>query len=110
ISSKFLDGYLNSLDPQHMDFFQSDVAEFEQYRTNLNRLTLTRQGVADVKPAYDIFARFLEHRAQHIAYAEALLNKEKFQFISDEQVVLNRHEMPYPKNLDEARTLWRQRL
>src|SRR5437868_5967799 len=35
ISSKFLDKYLNALDPAHLLFFQSDLAEFEKWRTKL---------------------------------------------------------------------------
>ena len=40
VSSQFLDPYLETLDPQHIHFTQADLAEFEPYRTNLNRLTL----------------------------------------------------------------------
>ncbi len=37
VSSKFLDRYLESLDPQHLHFLQSDLDEFERYRTSLAR-------------------------------------------------------------------------
>src|SRR4051812_25456214 len=62
ISSKFLDEYVNTLDPRHMHFLQSDIAEFEHYRTNLNRLMVAyrpQSQIADVRPAYEIFNRFL---------------------------------------------------
>src|ERR1041385_1663213 len=36
ISSKFLDRYLEALDPQHLHFTQQDLADFEHFRTNLN--------------------------------------------------------------------------
>src|SRR5579863_5046189 len=36
VSSKFLDRYLESFAPQHLHFLQSDLADFEIYRTNLN--------------------------------------------------------------------------
>src|ERR1041385_3521512 len=32
LSSQFLDLYLESLDPQHLHFLQSDIAQFEHYR------------------------------------------------------------------------------
>ena len=38
-SSKFLDRYLETLDPQHLHFTQEDLAEFERYRTRLDNLT-----------------------------------------------------------------------
>src|SRR5512135_1223753 len=40
VSSKFLDRYLEILDPMHIHFTQGDLAEFEVYRTNLSHLTL----------------------------------------------------------------------
>ena len=38
-SSKFLDRYLDSLDNLHLYFLQSDVQQFEKYRTTLDDLT-----------------------------------------------------------------------
>src|SRR5437667_9047597 len=64
VSSKFLDRYLEALDPQHMDFIQPDLAEFEHYRTNLGHLTLNRR---DTRPACEIFNRFMERLVQRTA-------------------------------------------
>jgi carboxyl-terminal processing protease len=110
ISSKFLDRYLESLDPQHLHFLQADIAEFEQYRTNLDHLTLTPQRVANVQPAFVIFSRFFQRLQQQVEYVDDLLQNEDFKFDSDERVPINRKESPYPKDLTEARQLWRQRL
>lgn len=110
VSSRFFDTYLETLDPQHIHFTQSDVAEFEHYRTNLNRLTLTDRRVGDTRPACEIFNRFFERLSQRTAYAEELLKHEKFTFDADERITINRKELPYPANLDEARKLWRERL
>jgi carboxyl-terminal processing protease len=110
ISSKFLDRYLETLDPQHMHFLQSDLADFETYRTNLNHLTITRRGVADTTPAFDIFNRYMTRLRERVVYADELLKTEKFTFDTDERIAVNRQEMPYPKNMDEAKQLWRDRL
>ena len=126
VSSKFLDRYLEALDPQHMDFIAADLAEFEHYRTNLGRLTLTRRQeadkrhrrlrlartgqAADTRPACEICNHFMQRPAQRTAYIDELLKKEKFDFSADERVTLNRHELAYPKDLTEAKTLWRERL
>src|SRR5262245_46525689 len=56
ISSRFLDEYIESMDPQRLYFTQSDLAQFEHYRTNLETMTITRSGVADVTPAFEIFS------------------------------------------------------
>ena len=110
VSAKFLDRYLEGLDPQHLHFIQADLAEFAHYRTNLDDLTVTRQGKGDTTPACEIFNRFLLRLDQRVAYADELLKKEKFTFDSDERIALNRHELAYPKDLDEAKSLWRERL
>jgi carboxyl-terminal processing protease len=110
ISSEFLDRYLEFLDPQHLHFLQSDLQDFETYRTNLNRLTLTRDGVADTTPAFIIFSRFVQRLKQRVSYMEDLLAHEKFEFNTDERIGTSRKDAPYPENMDEARRLWRQRL
>ena len=89
---------------------QSDLAEFDHYRTNLDKLTLGSHGVADLSPAFEIFQRFLERFAQHTAYVDDLLQQDKFKFNTDETFLLDRRHSPYPQTLDDAKQLWRQRL
>jgi carboxyl-terminal processing protease len=110
ISQRLFDSYLTSLDPQHLHFLQSDVNEFSAYRTNLNRMTINRRTSADTRPAYELFDRYLERLRQHVAYVDELLRTEKFDFTSNDRVTLNRHDMPYPKSLDEAKKIWHDRL
>ena len=111
VSSKFLDRYMEMFDPQHLHFLQSDLAEFDRYRTNLDRLTLPEHGAPDARPACDIFNRFVQRLQQRVDYIDDLLHNEKFAFdTDDERVVLNRKDLPYPKDLAEAKELWRQRL
>ncbi len=110
VSSQFLDRYLETLDPQHIHFTQADLAEFEPYRTNLDDLTNTGRRPGDPKPACEIFNRFMERLAQRTAYADDLLKNEKFTFDTDERITINRKELPYPADLDEAKKLWRERL
>jgi carboxyl-terminal processing protease len=110
ISTRLFDSYLTSLDPQHLHFLQSDLAEFAGYRTNLDRMTMRRSEVADTRPAYEIFYRYMDRLRQHVAYVDELLKTEKFDFTSNDRITLNRHDLPYPKNLDEAKKIWRDRL
>lgn len=110
ISGKFYDGYLNSFDPQHLFFLQSDIDGFSHYRTNLDVLTLGSHGEADVTPAFEIFARFMQRLQQRDAYANDLLKRGDFKFDTDEKIVIDRKNSPYPKSLDEAKRLWRQQL
>jgi carboxyl-terminal processing protease len=113
ISKKFFDGYvggMEGLDPRHENFLQSDLAEFSHWRTNLDTLTVGSDGVADLTPAYEIFQRFLERFQQHSAYVADLLKQNKFKFTGDDQFPLDRRHAPYPKNLEAAKQLWRDRL
>lgn len=112
VASRFFDRYFETLDPMHLHFTQADLAEFEPYRANLAHLTLAgkRRGEGDVTPACKIFNRYLQRVAQRAEYSEDLLQREKFTFTTDERITLNRKEMPYPADLEEARKLWRERV
>ena len=106
VSSQFLDRYLERLDSLHIHFLQSDLQEFEQYRTTLDDLTKA----GDISPARVIFKRFSERVEQHMAYVAELLKTEKFDFTGNDRYNFDRHKAPYPKDLDEAKKIWRQHL
>jgi carboxyl-terminal processing protease len=105
ISSKFLDRYLESLDYLHMFFLKSDIDEFEKYRTNLNVLTLEKK---DITPCWVIFSRFMDRVHQRVDYVSNLMQSATFDFTNEDRFVLNRHALPYPKDLDEAKEFWKQ--
>jgi len=107
LSSKFLDRYLDLLDNQHMFFLQSDLAEFEKYRDQLDELTVE---AGDSSPARVIFNRYRQRRDQQYDYAMALLNEGKFDFTGDDRFPIDRKKAARPKDLEEARQLWRDLL
>ncbi|HEY0432949.1 MAG TPA: hypothetical protein VGC95_03710, partial [Chitinophagaceae bacterium] len=107
ISSKFLDRYLDSLDNLHIYFLQSDLKEFDTYRHSLDELTL-KEG--NTTPGRVIFLRFLERLQQQFDYVGELLKTETFVFDSDDRFIVNRRTLPRPKDMDEAKKLWRERL
>ncbi len=112
MAGQFFDRYLEAYDPERMHFLQSDIAQLEPYRTNLHRLITPRRhpDKADTAPACEIFNRFMERLDQQMSYVEELLEHEQFTFDTDERVALNRKDLPYPKNIEEARKLWRDKL
>jgi len=111
VSEKFFDGYFEGLDPQRVHFTQGDVVAFASLSTNLDNLTITDSAVADVSPAFSIYARFLTRLEERVSYVDELLkNPSNFDFGADEKVLLNRKDEPYPVDLDAARALWKQRL
>ena len=110
ISEKFFDGYLETLDPRHENFLQSDIAGFMHYRTNLDTFTIGTNGTANLTPAYEIYRRYLERIQQHADHVNELLQEDRFKFNNDEHILLDRRHAPHPKDLDEAKQLWSQRL
>src|SRR5207302_7827529 len=106
ISSKFLDRYLATLDGLHMHFLQSDLEEFDQYRTVLDDLTIAGK----TAPAREIFKQYLQRIEQRVTYVAELLKSENFEFTGNDRYDLDRRKSAYPKDLDEARRLWRQHL
>ena len=107
MSAKFLDRYLDTFDPLKIYFLESDLAEFAPLRTTLDELTWEK---GDTTPAHRIFARFLERLDQQSAYVADLLKSESFTFTADEMYLLDRDKLVRPKNLEEAKGRWRQRL
>jgi len=107
-SSKALDHYIEMLDGMHLHFLQSDIDEFNPlYRTHLDEL-LKKKG--DVTPAQHIFSRFLQRLTQRVDYVGELLATEKFEFTGTDRYNLDRKKSPRPKDLAEAKQLWRQHL
>jgi carboxyl-terminal processing protease len=105
LAAKFLDRYLDSLDPGHLVFLQSDVQEFDLFRSHLPDMT-RREG--DITPARTIFQRYLERLDQRIEYATNLLQSGKFDFTGHDTISFDREKAPRPANLEDARQLWRQ--
>jgi len=52
----------------------------------------------------------LERGEQRVAYVNELLKTEKFEFTGDDRYTPDRRKLPRPKNMEEARQLWRQHL
>ena len=107
ISSRLLDRFVDALDPQHVYFLESDVAEFEPYRTTLDDATLKK---GDISPAKKIFARFLERFDAQVAFVDEALKNETFTFTADDEYAVDRKKEPRPASAEAGRQLWRDRL
>ena len=105
LAARFLDRYLDSFDPEHLLFLQSDAQDFDVFRSSLPDLT-RREG--DLTPEHTIFQRYLARLDQRVAYVTNLLHSEKFDFAGHDTYSFDREKAPHPPNLDAARQLWRQ--
>ena len=106
-AARFLERYLDSLDPSHLLFLQSDVVAFDGFLPRLSEMT-RREG--DVTPARAIFERYLERLDQRAAYVTNLLHSEKFDFTAPETYSFDREKAPRPADLAAAHQLWRETL
>jgi hypothetical protein len=107
VSSKFLDRYLDSLDNFHIYFLQSDLQEFEKYRYRLDDLTV---GDGDTTVSRLVFNRFRDRLNQQYEYVQQLLKENKFDFTGNDRYTVDRKKMPRPRDMAEAKKLWRDRL
>src|ERR1700722_5298145 len=82
IDGRFLDRYLETLDYSHIYFLQSDINEFDAYRTNLHLLTLQDH---DMSPCWVIFSRFMKRAGERVDYVTNLLATAKFDFTGHER-------------------------
>jgi carboxyl-terminal processing protease len=106
MAERFLKNYFDALDYNHMIFLQSDVDEFtRRYGDTLDEMT--KAGIP--KPAFDIFARYLERLQQRQQWVEELLDSP-FDFTKEESYQPSRNKEPWPKDDAEARDLWRRRI
>jgi carboxyl-terminal processing protease len=107
VSDKLLDRYLDVIDNLRLHFLESDLKEFEKYRTTAAEL-IRKNG--DTEAARVIFARFHERLRQRVTYVAELLEHDPFEFDGEDRYNPNRKGADRPKDLEEARQLWRQRL
>lgn len=105
ISRRCLESFLKHLDPMKVYFYQSDVEDFKRRQDELD--DLAQRG--DVSFAYDVFNTFLRRIDERVSVVDHFLSVPH-DFTIDEQMVIDRDEMHYPRNEAEARERWRKRI
>lgn len=108
LSGKVLDQYLDDLDPVKAFFYQSDIDEFQQYRTQID--DDIRRG--DLTVAFSIFNRYQQRSQERL---EKLINTLKspdyrVDFSIDESIETDREESQWSANEAELDEFWRKRL
>lgn len=105
--SRLLARYIDTLDPLHLYLLQSDIAEFDKEHTRLAGRLMER---GDTGIARKIFDRFLERFDAQAEYVNELLKNETFTFEGNDTFLIDRKKAPHPKDMEEAKSLWRDRL
>jgi carboxyl-terminal processing protease len=105
IAARWIKTFLKSLDPMKVYFYQSDVDEFMQQKDKLVPM-IERN---DISFAYFVFQRFLQRVDERVKMVDELL-AQPMDFTVDEEMVIDRDQLQYPKDPTEARERWRKRL
>src|SRR5690606_21231944 len=105
LSALIFERYLEALDGNRSYLLASDVAEFEQYRYQLDDAIKA----ADAEPAFVIFRRLQQRNRERMEYAIALLDQEP-DFTVDESFEFDRSDQPWPASEAELDDFWRKRV
>ncbi|MGH8246003.1 MAG: S41 family peptidase, partial [Gammaproteobacteria bacterium] len=105
LSSRMLDNYIESLDPNRSFFTQADIDDFEGYRHTLDDdLKETK-----LAPAFEMFLRYRERVAERIEFGISVLG-EQFDFTADEDYQFDRRDSPWAPDRAAMQVIWRKRV
>lgn len=105
ISSIILDRYIKALDPSKYYFLESDIKEFEQYRTSLD--DDFKNG--DLSAPFYIFNVYLKRYNDRIDYSLAQI-KAKYDFNQNDTYVYDREKMPWVSSTTALDDIWKKRV
>ena len=95
ISSRFLDDYINNLDPNKLYFLESDIAEFETYRTQLDDEIKS----GNLSTGINIYSQYAERAENRL---EKIIEQLEADFIAElnfekkESMLIDREDENWP--------------
>lgn len=104
LSSVILDNYITTLDNNKSYFVQSDIDEFERFRTQLDDMT----SFGEVEVAFDIFNRFRKRFNERMEYVREELTTREFDYTVDESYQTERDNAPWAEGEADLNELWRK--
>ena len=107
LSVDLLNNYLDLIDPSRSYFSSSDVKDFERWRYQLD--DFLRQG--DLKAAFTIYNRYLNLAKERYTSNIAILESDtKFDLTREDELLIDRDEMPWLATRQELDDYWKKRL
>ncbi|MCJ8161066.1 carboxy terminal-processing peptidase [Acinetobacter zhairhuonensis] len=106
-SNRILDFYLDSLDPDHTIFLNSEV---EQYKKQYGATFGAALKAGDLTGPYTIHAQYRERLTQFYEFMLAELKKPQNLHQSNIYIDIDREKAPYFKNSQEQRAYWQKML
>lgn len=105
LSSSIFDRYLKALDYNKSYFLQSEINEYESYRTKID--DMLQDG--DLTPLYDVYNSFRKKVDERTDYSIALL-KNEFDFTKDETFEWKRDKSDWFKDQKELDEFWKKKV
>ncbi|MGJ8686783.1 MAG: S41 family peptidase, partial [Spongiibacteraceae bacterium] len=107
-SSKLLDAYLDDLDPNRQFLLQSDVASFEKYRHQLDDQIKAYK----LSTGFNIFKRYQQRINTQLerTIRDLPTTLAAFDYSTNDSILLDRSEAPWPKDQAEADAIWLKQL
>ena len=108
MAAEHLNTYLERLDPSHLYFTASDVAEFQRYATQLD--DLGRQGV--VSPAFEMFSRYEQRASERLEQVISTMDTifSRLDFDKDEYIDSDPTAREWAINDEDLDDRWRKRI
>lgn len=104
-SGQVFDRYIEMLDYNKSFLTASDVKQFERWRNQFDDQLQS----GDTSGAFDIFNKVLQRRFERYQFALSQLNNE-IKFDKNEDFVIDRSELDWPKDQAELDEIWRKRV
>ena len=104
--SEILSMYIDSLDPNHTLFLQSDVDEFKKKYADEFGARLKR---GDLSAGVEVFERYRTRSNEYFALTKKLL-KTDLDLTSKDSIVLDREKLSHFKTKKEQRDYWKRQL
>jgi carboxyl-terminal processing protease len=109
LSSKVLDRFFDELDPARSYFYAGDIQEFEKkYRYKLDEAFKKD----DLAPGFEIYNRYQQRVVERLTdIIEQIENGfDNLKFDTDETLLMERKDIPWPDSETAMQELWRKRL
>ncbi len=104
--SEILSMYIDSLDPNHTLFLQSDVDELKKKHAD-DFGTRLKQG--DLSAGVEVFDRYRKRSNEYFAMATKMLKKD-IDLTGDDTIILDRENLGHFKTKKEQRDYWERQL
>ncbi len=105
LSDQILSAYLEALDPNRSYFYQKDIDSFQIFRYKLDdAITKT-----ELSAPFQMFRLYQARVDERVLYALDLLDK-KFNFKINEELIIDRSELPWANDSNELNEIWRKRV